>query len=266
MSTQPRSPSGTPEGGRFSAISRPEAIADATLVPMSENGSGGSIYFPERLHSAEEHLSWWSSVPVPDEVLQTVMDDYGNSRAVTLNSIVGKWESPSRQPDWNKAEYEARARESADRHNQKAAAWKAKIPEQLDRFAVRDAVRMHLAWTYRYTLPSDEQAKVEQAEVTVGDVTGTPAEISTHFAIPGFAARHPEAFTRLPNRDDAEVRKQLAEMRAQVDSVATTTRKMYVGDMVDHGYSSEQIDAELRGENTGTPVGGRKALKSFKKG
>jgi len=265
MMAQSRVPSGSPEGGRFASITRPDVLMDATLVPMSENGTDGSIYFPERLHSADEHLAWWSTVPVPDEILQSVMDDYKNSRAVTLNSIVGKWEAPSRRPEWSQAEHEARVKESADAQRERAAVWKARVPEKLDRFAVRDAVRTHLAWTYRHTLPTDEQTKVEQAQLTVGDFTGTPAEVSTHFAMPGFTARHPETFTRLPD-DNAVVRKQLAELRAQIDAVDTTTKKMYVSDMVEQGYSADQIDADLRGEKTGAPVGGRKALKSFKNG
>src|SRR5690625_1830051 len=98
MNTQPRAPMGTPEGGQFAATSRPDAAADVTLVPMNSDGSHGSIYFPERLHSADEHLQWWSTVPVPDEVLQTAMDDYSNSRVVTINSIVGKWEAHRSSP------------------------------------------------------------------------------------------------------------------------------------------------------------------------
>ncbi len=264
MTTQPRTPSGSPEGGRFGTISRPDALMDATLVPMSENGTDGSIYFPERLHSADEHLSWWSTVPVPDEVLQSIMDDYSNSRAVTINSIVGKWEAPAKHAEWSQAEYKARAHEDGLRHNEKLEQWKEHVPEKLDRFAVRDAVRTHLAWTYRYTLPADEQTKVEQARLTVGDFRGTPAEVSTHFAMPGFAARHPEAFTRLPD-DNTVLRRHLEQLRAQVDAVDTTTKKMYVSDMVEQGYSSDQIEADLRGERPGAPVGGRKALKSFKK-
>src|SRR5699024_6990690 len=265
MNTQPRAPMGTPEGGQFAATSRPDAAADVTLVPMNSDGSHGSIYFPERLHSADEHLQWWSTVPVPDEVLQTAMDDYSNSRVVTINSIVGKWEAPPQQPGRSKAEYEARPRAHGQKPNERLETWKQRVPEKLARFAVRDAVRMHLAWTYRYTLPAEEQTLLEQTQITVGDITGTPAEVSTRYAMPGFAARHPEALTRLPD-DSAEVRKQLAQLRSELDSVAMTTKKIYVGDMVEQGYSSQQIDAEMRGEETGPPVGGRKALKSFKKG
>ena len=266
MSTQPRTPAGTPDGGRFEATSRPDAGMDATLVAMNTDGSDGSIYFPQRLHSADEHLSWWSTVPVPDEVLQTAMDDYSNCRTATIGSLVGgKWTAPQRKPEWSKAEHEARARESADQHNESVRRWQRLIPEKLDRFAIRDAVRMHLAWTYRYTLPTEEQTKLENTQIAVGDITGTPAEVSTRYAMPGFAARHPEALTRLPD-DSAEVRKQLAQLRSELDSVAMTTKKIYVGDMVEQGYSSQQIDAEMRGEETGPPVGGRKALKSFKKG
>lgn len=264
MTTQPRTPSGSPEGGRFGTIARPEALMDATLVPMSENGTDGSIYFPERLHSADEHLSWWSTVPVPDEVLQAVMDDYSNSRVVTVNSIVGKYQRMQKQPEWSDAEYAARVKDDSLDFDRRVQQLKERIPEKLDRFAVRDAVRTHLAWTYRYTLPADEQTKVEQAQVTVGDFRGTPAEVSTHYAMPGFAARHPEAFTRLPD-DNAALRQQLAQLRAQVDAVDTTTKKVYVSDMVEQGYSADQIEADLRGERPGAPVGGRRALKSFKK-
>ncbi|MBP2384450.1 hypothetical protein [Brachybacterium sacelli] len=232
---------------------------------MSENGTNGSIYFPERLHSADEHLAWWSTVPVPDEVLQSVMDDYSNSRVVTVNSIVGKYQRMQKQPEWSDAEYAARVKDDSLDFDRRVQQLKERIPEKLDRFAVRDAVRTHLAWSYRYTLPADEQAKVEQAQVTVGDFRGTPAEVSTHYAMPGFAARHPEAFTRLPD-DNAAVRQQLAQLRAQIDAVDTTTKKMYVSDMVEQGYTADQIEADLRGERPGAPVGGRKALKSFKKG
>lgn len=265
MTTQPRTSSGSSEGGQFERTSRPEALVGATLVSMSENGTDGSIYFPERLHSADEHLSWWSTVSVPDELLQAVMDDYSNSRAVTINSMVPDFEKPAKQPGWSQAEHEARSRETAEEYNQSLRRWKEYVPEKLDRFAVRDAVRTHLAWTYRYTLPAEEQTKVEQTQVTVGDFRGTPAEVSTHYAMPGFSARHPEAFTRLPD-DNAALRKQLAQLRAQIDAVDTTTKKMYVSDMVEQGYSADQIDADLRGERPGAPVGGRKALKSFKKG
>lgn len=265
MTTQPRTPSGSPEGGQFGRTPRPEALVGATLVPMSENGTDGSIYFPERLHSADEHLAWWSTVPVPDEVLQSVMDDYSNSRVVTVNSIVGKYQRMQKQPEWSDAEYAARVKDDSLDFDRRVQQLKERIPEKLDRFAVRDAVRTHLAWSYRYTLPADEQAKVEQAQVTVGDFRGTPAEVSTHYAMPGFAARHPGAFTRLPD-DNAALRQQLAQLRAQVDVVDTTTKKMYVSDMVEQGYTADQIEADLRGERPGAPVGGRKALKSFKKG
>src|SRR5699024_11976825 len=142
-------PMGTPEGGQFAATSRPDAAADVTLVPMSSDGSHGSIYFPERLHSADEHLQWWSTVPVPDEVLQTAMDDYSNSRVMAINSIVGKWEAPPRQPGWSQAESEARIREHGQKPNGRLETWRQRAPEKLDRVAVRDAVRMHLASTYR---------------------------------------------------------------------------------------------------------------------
>lgn len=265
MSTQPRMPAGTADGGRFASTGRSEVGADATLVPMSTDGADGSIYYPARLHSAEEHLSWWSSVPVPDEVLQAVMDDYRNSRAVTLNSIVGKWQAPERSSEWSVAEHEARVRESAQRHNEAAAAWKAHIPEELDRFAVRDAVRTHLAWTYRYTLPDEEQRQVEATQITVGDFTGTPVEVSTRYALPGFAARHPDAFTRLPD-DSAALRQQLADLRAQVDSVNQAATSHYAGYLAEHGHSAEQVDAALRGEQIGPPVGMKKALKSYRQG
>ncbi|MDN5893237.1 MAG: hypothetical protein L0H93_04345 [Nocardioides sp.] len=265
MRTQPRTPAGGPDGGRFAATSRSDAATDVTLVPMNSDGSHGSIFFPERLHSADEHLQWWSTVPVPDEVLQAVMDDYSNSRAVTINSIVGKWEAPPKHPEWSKAEYEARIREHGQKHNEILEGWKERVPEKLDRFAVRDAVRMHLAWTYRYTLPTEEQTRVEQTQITVGEITGTPAEVSTRYAMPGFADRHPEALTRLPD-DNAEVRKQLAQLRSQVDTFGQRSSAHYAGYLAENGYSAQQIDAELRGEETGPPVGQKKALKSFKKG
>src|SRR5699024_10659204 len=211
------------------------------------------------------HLQWWSTVPVPDEVLQIAMDDYKNSRVVTVNSIVGKYQRMPREPGWSDAEYAARVQEDSRAFDARVEEWKQRIPEKLDRFAVRDAVRMHLAWTYRYTLPREEQTRLEKTQITVGDITGTPAEVSTHFAMPGFAARHPNALTRLPD-DNAEIRKQLSQLRSEVDAVGLTAKKIYVGDMVEQGYSAQQIDAEMRGEETGAPVGGRKALKSFKKG
>jgi len=76
---------------------------------------------------------------------------------------------------------------------------------------------------------------------------------------------HADAIGQLPD-DNAAVRQQLAQLRAQVEAVDTTTKKMYVSDMVEQGYSADQIDADLRGERPGAPVGGRKALKSFKSG
>src|SRR5690625_2161813 len=181
MNTQPRAPMGTPEGGQFAATSRPDAAADVTHVPMNSDGSHGSIYFPERLHSADEHLQWWSTVPVPDEVLQTAMDDYSNSRVMTINSIVGKWEARPKQPGRSKAEYEARAKESAQQHNQRYAQWEQRDPEKLDRFDVRDAVRMHLAWTYRHTLPAEEQTLL---------VHPACRTTSSHRTSPGHRARH----------------------------------------------------------------------------
>src|SRR5699024_3443291 len=161
--------------------------------------------------------------------------------------------------------HEARARESADQHNESVRRWQRLIPERLDRFAIRDAVRMHLAWTYRYTLPTEEQTKLENTQITVGDITGTPAEVSTRYAMPGFAARHPEALTRLPD-DNAEVRKQLAQLRSELETFGTRSSSHYAAYLAEHGYSAQQIDAEMRGEETGPPVGQKKALKSFKKG
>src|SRR5690625_2161812 len=79
-----------------------------------------------------------------------------------------------------------------------------------------------------YTLPAAQHPLIEHPPVTVRDITGPPAEASTHYATPGCSARHPEALSRLPD-DNAKALQKLAQLRFQVETFGRRPTTNYGG-------------------------------------
>lgn len=258
-----REPAGTAQGGQFASTGRSEVDNHVTMTSMS------SIFFPERQETAEDHMQWWSQVPVPDQVLQRIVDDYENCRALTINNIVGKFKPPERDPSWSHAEWQGRHNEAATAYNDNLQHWKDYLPEEPDRFGLRDAVRIHLANTYRYTLPEDEAERFGQMTMRAGSVSGDPSAVSTYYCLPGFVARHPDAFTKVPDQNSAvraELRKLREELSGQVAYSARHTEMLLRDALVMQGYTPEQLEQIVAGEPmTGKKLSVRQAHKVWRK-
>lgn len=214
----------------------------------------GTMFFPARFSTADEHLDWWGSVEVPDAVLQDVAESYSESRACTIKLMTGGgWHDIERDPSWSDAEYRERNHEAGIAFNERKQKIRDSIPDEIDRFQVRDAVRLHLAWRYAYTLPMEEQEKLESQTVHVGDLSGTLPAFSRHFAMDGYAYNHPTAFTRLPD-NNAELDQRLADLARgiqQTHHAASEAQRLAAADyratLIEHGVNPDRAEQMIAG-------------------
>ena len=264
MTDLARQPAGTSSGGQFAPTGRGEADIDVGAYSEPD----GTMFFPARFETAEDHLRWWQKVEVPDAILQDVVEDYPGSRDRQKQIFLGgkKWERPEKDPEWSDAEYVERQRESIRAWNARVADFEERVPQEIDRFKVRDAVRTHLAWRYAYTLPPEEQEKLRDRQVQIDDLNGTPPAFDLYFAMNGYADRHPDAFTKLPREDNRDFEAALEAMRREI---AQTRRLSEMGLRTQHvsmGVPPDQSDQIIAGERvTGKNVSSRKGAKEWAK-
>lgn len=231
MTDPARQPAGTGAGGQFAPTGRDEADVDVSRYSEPD----GTMFFPARFETAEDHLRWWRKVEVPDEILQDVTDSYPRSREVqSVLYMGGGWRRMPQDPSWSESEYASRQQESLDAHQAKRAKFLEDVPKEIDRFKVRDAVRLHLAWKYAYTLPAEEQEKLAEEKVSVGDLRGTLPSFDSYFAMGGYDHSHPEVFTKLPGQkadSSKEIEAALSRMRHEISE---TKRLAEVGLRTQH--------------------------------
>ncbi|MPV51052.1 hypothetical protein GCG21_13755 [Pseudactinotalea sp. HY160] len=102
-SNQRREPGGQPTGGQFAAQDRPGADVALHELSDAEYNAEGTFTYPPRPRSASQHIAFWESVPIPDQVLVEVHRAYEQARdtAITseLNRLSDEWLEENPRPD-----------------------------------------------------------------------------------------------------------------------------------------------------------------------
>ena len=146
MTEQQRVPRGVPEGGQFAQSERGEANLD--LRPLD-----GSFLYPPVFSTAEEVISFWSRVEIPDEVLaraERCYRDYFDEVSEHWPRVswgYEKWAWDNANPSPNPADtgavadWEGRQRAAQTDWEERMTAILTARPETLDRRDVRPLVR-----------------------------------------------------------------------------------------------------------------------------
>ncbi len=165
-STEPlRHPGGTPDGGRFATTSRQEP--DVTLAHLSdeEYNADGTFEFPPMPRSVEQHVAFWSRVPVPDPIIARARVHYGRFLGEWRGDQLEAWQRehpvPPRKKDWDpwRAARDAAAAEIDSAH-----------PSQIPTVIARPLIRA--AQMARY-------AKWFQTQEEYDEVMASPVDVGT---------------------------------------------------------------------------------------
>lgn len=280
MTDQSRQPAGVPSGGQFSGSERPEA---GVLFPVPADAGGQSMYFPERQPDVGSHVAWWMRCPIPDELLQDVYDSFPQSREGMLEMAAGGPVADlERDPSWSDAEYNARNIEHIRGIGAKREEWGKVLARSIDRFDVRDVVRLHLARKYSYTLPDAEREKFNEEEFVINGQVGKARRIAINYSMPAYEEAHPDAFERpfgsspSSSAEIERLRQDLAQQRQetlavlrQISQNSEDARRfagsMYSSALIESGYDVEQAQRVLMGEeDVGKQKSRRAVMRSIK--
>lgn len=81
-----RQPVGIPSGGQFAPERRLEPLTSlGGAISDEEYNRDGSWQFPPRPRSAKQHIAFWASTPIPDEVLANMTTAFSQRNIKVLN-------------------------------------------------------------------------------------------------------------------------------------------------------------------------------------
>lgn len=154
--SQPREPSGTPAGGRFSALRRDESGAVLMAGPSVEEwNANGSYRYPPNARDPEQAIHFWLNVPIPDSAIAKVVSAH--------------WARYRQRKEWAEGRTYLKKLDSKKTREEKIAAETAKIGTPLYTNYARDVVRLAKLYQYANLLSQADRDEVR----------------STPFQIPG---------------------------------------------------------------------------------
>lgn len=162
---QPRHPSGSPSGGRFSAIARMEPSVMLAHLSDEEYNSDGTFEYPPIPRSVPQHVSFWTRVLVPDAILSRVRVAYIEEINRSVDAKMGDWRRNHPEPKIATG----RRREEYERafHDAERAALAAR-PAELPAVLARPLIRAVQMARYAQMLSEDDLRAVLDTEVDLG--------------------------------------------------------------------------------------------------
>lgn len=167
-----RLPAGTPDGGQFAPGSTLEAPVVLRSTPQD-----GSFHYPPAFTTAQQLVDfYWSSVPIPEEVLPKVQNAYEAHRAQAINEQMAAWDEANPVPE------EGRFRKG--QQQQWEAARAQAVTDARGRFQhdavtplwARPLTRCIKMSTWATTLPPDEKAKFHALTFQMPDGRSYPSD------------------------------------------------------------------------------------------
>ncbi|GAB2733270.1 hypothetical protein [Nocardioides pakistanensis] len=226
MSEQPRQPSGTPSGGQFGTVQRPEA--NVSLVPLD-----GDYYYPPLLRTPDQIVQFWSVVDLPDEALAACEETYTGSRDKRIEQMPsilwnthGGWDWYFQNPPVDSDDAAAVA-DREGRHHAAQVEFEERIrrvleqgPERLPRIDVRPTVRALAMYNAAFGLEDGAQ-RVHVWDHTVGTSAGpkTVRQIAEETGLSGLS-RHflDRDYVKKPSVDTEQIRVMLTEMEGRLNA------------------------------------------------
>jgi hypothetical protein len=193
MSEQNRQPGGVPAGGEFAGHDRPDADVKLELTDAEYNQSG-TFLFPPLPRSAAQHIAFWETCPVGDDVLENVSFGY--------EKWASEWHAP-RQYQWltatfypakriNRAKADAGELSHQDQKMVDDAAkaysrdvLSATVPVVIDPIDARTIARVGQMYYYSGGLPANERAAVEAHRIALRYETMSVYEITAKYNLTG---------------------------------------------------------------------------------
>lgn len=177
-------------GGQFAPTNHGEnhtvSLLERGRVEISDEdyNAEASYLFPPYPRSAEQHLAFWTTVKIPDSILDQVSNVYGLIRAQARTDLKLKdwpefWEKmpPNERSEWarrNVHTLEDYIRVAEKQENRKR-------PYSIMPNEARWVVRGYMAWLRSDKLPQSEQDKVDNFQFPVGDQYLTTSQISQKY-------------------------------------------------------------------------------------
>jgi hypothetical protein len=140
-----------------------------------EYNQDGSYAYPPAPRSAEQHITFWESVPIPDTKLTATITAYKQMREQVgieaAEEAVERWKVSNPDP----TQFSTRAQKQGEKWSNDAGAVYdaafaqavAPLPETIYRTSVRPLVRAHQMRLYSRPLPQSERQKVLDYELLV---------------------------------------------------------------------------------------------------
>ncbi|MGK3708804.1 hypothetical protein [Arthrobacter sp. IK3] len=215
-----RQPAGIPAGGQFAGTHHAESP-----VRLFDRGDG-SFMKPSPSATAEHCIGFWSSIEVPDEVIDQVIAEYAVFRTEEINariesemsSWVRAWKAENIPPKREGREldrFQARYTEEFNAYQEsiKPGIF-AEHPNQLGSYDVRQLVRATQMRRHRphpAKFP-EETAKVMDHEIELFDEVLTVGEIDEKYRLTNVARAMDSIFPPKPNPEVQEALEQLARI------------------------------------------------------
>lgn len=222
IKAQMRVPPGVPAGGQFAERRKPEPTDE--LDVSSSRMPGGTFDYPEPTHGVEEHILFWDTVDVPDDVLDQVAAAYSAGRDSWASEKMHEFDV-----HYDRTHPERTAQEHVDADRQ--AEWDrlgAQFPPELDPSTVRTTTRAYrmLVLAHANLSPADVQRVLnhrmpwtdrERPERTVKEiVAGVQPAWNELGAV--LDPRHPDYSRRRGDADDelADIAESTARTEAEL--------------------------------------------------
>src|SRR5690606_13732260 len=104
---QDRQPSGRPGGGQWTERARQGADMALSELSDADYNAEGTYIFPPRPRSVAQHIAFWESVPIPEDIMVQVAEAHAVRREVAIQQYcvdaVDEWKKENPDPSDNVA-------------------------------------------------------------------------------------------------------------------------------------------------------------------
>lgn len=200
---QDRQPSGRPEGGQWTERARQGADVSLSELSDADYNAEGTYIFPPRPRSVAQHIAFWESVPIPEDIMIQVAEAHAVRREVMIqqycSDAVDEWKKENPDPTDNvaltiakkkkpkaselpylAAQWEAAAREVWDEAEARAEKERPAIPV----FDMRTVLRAHRMYEDACdVMPGERAAEVAEHLMPFGDGEARVVDIYDAFKL-----------------------------------------------------------------------------------